>query len=97
MQNTPLRSISTRNEFLERFETLDKKTFTHKGKTYKVYFRKSLAIYPYKHYSVSLDLRDLNCENEFCFTSLENPDTFAEFGQTLEKMLAKEVKRNNAK
>jgi len=79
------------NSHLESYINLNGKTFVKNGQRHKVNICSNLIKYPYKAISYKGDVENLDCENEFRFSCLENFESFLVYENQLNKMLSKSL------
>ena len=81
--------MQTRNSHLEKYISLNSKTFTKNGQRHKIHISGSIIKFPYKCYSYSGAIENLDCADEYRFSCLENYESFDCWVGQLEKMLNK--------
>jgi hypothetical protein len=77
------------NSHLESYINLNGKTFVKDGQRRKINIGSNLIKYPYKAIAFRGDVENLDCQDEFRFSCLENFESFLVYENQLNKMLAK--------
>lgn len=82
-------NLPTLNSHLEKYEKLDKKSFRKDGCRYVVSISIQEIKCPYPAYSWRGDILNLDCQNEYKHSSLEDFESFDVWMPELEKLLKK--------
>lgn len=75
------------NSHLEPYLDLNGALLEHGGKTYKVHVRGDWIIYPRKEFQLSGSLEELDCEDAYCYTCLNDLETFFNWQSKLAELL----------
>lgn len=73
--------------FYRRYYPINGKVFTQGGKKFQVIYSETRAAYPYPHYLIKLELKNLSTESQYKFIDLTQGDSFEQYSKKLEKLL----------
>jgi hypothetical protein len=77
------------NSHLASYINLNGKTFVKNGQRHKVNISSSLIKYPYKAIAFCGDVENLDCQDDFRFSCLQDFESFLVYENQLNKMLGK--------